>query len=88
MDELIASIEEYAGLFLTIDEIALLLCIDAPALRREIRNGKTEHAKAYHRGKLTSMLEVRRQTVLFAKKGSPAAEALVNNYMSKQSSNE
>lgn len=88
MEEIIKLIEEYAGLFLTIDEIAILLEMDPAELRREIRHGRNEKAKAYQRGKLKSMLEVRRQTVEFAKKGSPAAENLVNNYIQKQAQNE
>lgn len=87
MEEL-EKIEEYAGLFLTIDEIAVLLDIDATELRREIRHGKTDRARAYKKGKIKSILEVRRQTVEFAKKGSPAAEDLVNNYINAQKKNE
>jgi len=85
MDDLI---EEYAALLLTIDEIAMLVDLDPAELRREIRFGKTDHAKAYHRGKLKTIVEVRKQTVMFAKKGSPAAEALVNDYIIKQKQNE
>jgi hypothetical protein len=81
-------IEEYAGLFLTLDEISLLLGLDPSELRRDIRHGKSERSKAYNRGKLKSILEIRRQTVSFAKKGSPAAEELVHGYIQKQKSNE
>jgi hypothetical protein len=87
MDE-ITQIEEYAGLFLTVDEIALLMNIDASEFRRDIRHGKSDRAKAYLRGKLKSIVEIRRQTVMFAKKGSPAAENLVNGYILKQQQNE
>ena len=87
MDEL-AQIEEYAGLFLTVDEIALLMNFDASELRRDIRHGKSDRAKAYLRGKLKSIVEIRKQTVMFAKKGSPAAENLVNGYLLKQQQNE
>ncbi|MDA3943698.1 MAG: hypothetical protein PF694_09195 [Bacteroidetes bacterium] len=88
MDEIAVQIEEYAGLFLTIDEIALLLSIDQAELRREIRHGKSERARAYLRGKLKTVVEIRKQTVMFAKKGSPAAESLVNGYIIKQQQNE
>ncbi|MDD4374219.1 MAG: hypothetical protein PHG67_09905 [Bacteroidales bacterium] len=88
MDEIIDQIEDYAGLLLTVDEIALLLDLDSAELRREIRHGKSARAKAYQKGKLKTIVEVRRQTVLFAKKGSPAAENLVNHYMTKQQQNE
>lgn len=88
MAEINALIEEYAGLLLTIDEIALLLELDPAELRREVRHGKSDRARAYLRGKLATIVEVRRQTVLFAKKGSPAAENLVNGYIVKQQQNE
>jgi len=88
MDEVNKLIEEYAGLFLTIEEIAVLLDVDPAELRRDIRGGKSERSKAYNRGKLNSILEVRRQTVAFAKKGSPSAEELVQGYIIKQAKNE
>jgi hypothetical protein len=88
MDEIEQKIEEYAGLFLTVDEISLLLDIDPAEFRRDIRHGKNERARAYNRGKLKSILDVRRQTVAFAKKGSPAAEELVQGYIVKQKNNE
>lgn len=81
-------IEEYAGLFLTIDEISLLLDLEPIQFRREISAGKSANAKAYQKGKLQSMLEMRRQTVMFAKKGSPQAEAFVQEYMANQKQNE
>jgi hypothetical protein len=84
----LSKIEEYAGLFLTIDEIAILLDLDPAELRRDIRHGKSARARAYNKGKIQSILEVRRQTVEFAKKGSPAAEELVNTYIINQKKNE
>jgi hypothetical protein len=81
-------IEEYAGLFLTIDEISLLLDLDPIQFRREISAGKSDNARAYQKGKLQSMLEMRRQTVMFAKKGSPQAESFVQEYIANQKQNE
>jgi hypothetical protein len=81
-------LEEYASLFLTIDEIAILLNADAESLRREIRHGKNETAVAYQRGKLKTIVEIRKQQVMFAKKGSPSAENLLNGYLIKQQKNE
>lgn len=88
MEEINQKIEEYAGLFLTIDEIAVLIDIDPAQLRREVRQGVSDRAKAYKRGKLKTILEVRRQTVEFAIKGSAAAESLVNTYIAKQQQHE
>lgn len=84
----IEKLEEYASLLLTIDQIALLLEIDAQELRRKIRHGKNDIADAYNRGKLKTIVEIRKQTVEFAKKGSPAAENLVQSYIVKQTQNE
>jgi hypothetical protein len=77
-------IEEYASLFFTIDEIAMLIGGDANDLRREIKANKTESAKAYHRGKLATEIELRRQTLQFAKKGSPQAETAMLDFLKKQ----
>ena len=87
-NEILEQIEEYASLFFTIDEISLLLDLSAEQFRREVRHGQSPLAKAYHRGKLQTILEIRRQTVMFAKKGSPQAEAFVKDYMEKQEGNE
>ncbi len=88
MDDQLKLIEEYAALLLTVDEIALLCELDPEELRREVRHGKSERARAYLRGKLMTIVEIRKQTVLFAKKGSPAAENLVHSYISKMKENE
>ena len=77
-------IEEYASLFLTVEEIAILLNVDVQELRREIKGMTTERAKAYHRGKLTTTIELRKQTLQFARKGSPQAEAAMLDFLSKQ----
>lgn len=84
----IAAIEDYASLFLTIDEIALLLDLDAETLRREIRFKKSDLAKAYWRGKLQTVIAMRRQTLTYSTKGSPTAENLMQNYHLKQIQNE
>lgn len=81
-------VEEYAGLFFTIDEICILCDLDPVQFRREIRAARTRLAKAYLNGKINSMLEIRRLTVEFAKKGSPQAEILVKEYIEKMESNE
>lgn len=82
------NVEEYAALLLTIHEISILCNLDAEELRREIRGGKSEIALAYQRGKLQTIVDIRRQTVLYAKKGSPAAENLVHDYILKQKQHE
>jgi Zn/Cd-binding protein ZinT len=81
-------IEEYASLFFTIDEIAMLLDGDTQELRREIKANTTEAAKAYYRGKLKTQIELRKQTLNFARKGSPQAEAAMIDFLKKQNLSE
>lgn len=88
MDQPLEKIEELAGLFLTIEEIAFLCDIDEANLRREIRGKKSPAAKAYYRGKLNTVVAMRRQTLDFAKAGSPQAESLMIEFIDKQDSNE
>lgn len=90
MDEnqVYSKVEQYASLFLTIDEICLLCALEPTQFRREVRNGKSKLAQSYLKGKLESMVQIRRMTVEFAKKGSPQAESLVREYIEKMESNE
>lgn len=81
-------IEEYAALFLTVDEIALLMDVKAEDLRREIKGQNTNRAKAYLKGKLRTTIELRRQTLQFAQKGSPQAEAAMLDFLAKQNLSE
>ena len=81
-------IEEYASLFFAIDEIAMLLDVDTQELRREIKSNRTEAAKAYYRGKLKTQIELRKQTLNFARKGSPQAEAAMIDFLKKQNLSE
>ena len=85
---LLDRVEEFASLFFTVDEISLIVDLSPSDFRREVRYGKSDLAKAYHRGKLKTMIEIRRLTVEFAKKGSPQAEAFVKDYIEKQEENE
>ena len=81
-------VEEFASLFFTVDEISIMLELSSSDFRREVRYGKSDLAKAYHQGKLKTMVDIRRLTVEFAKKGSPQAEAFVKDYIEKQEENE
>ena len=81
-------IEEYASLFLTVDQIAILLDVSAEELRREIRIGTSPEAKAYRRGQLETTVELRRQTKMFAEKGSPQAEESMTEFGRQQKASE
>ncbi|MDR0754186.1 MAG: hypothetical protein LBF04_02235 [Prevotellaceae bacterium] len=88
MQSNIKLIEEYASLFFTIDEISMILNINPQELRREIKANKTDAAKAYYRGKLKTQIELRKQTLEFAKKGSPQAETAMTDFLKKQNLSE
>lgn len=88
MDEILAQIEEYAALFLTIDEISMLIDCDAITLRREVKAKQSDRAKAYHRGKLKTIVAMRRQMLDFATAGSPQAETFMVEFSEKQAHNE
>lgn len=77
-------IEEYASLFMTIDEIAILLDFDREDFRREVRARKSLRAKAYFKGRLQTEIEMRRTTKQFAEKGSPQAEAQMIEFNRRQ----
>jgi hypothetical protein len=77
-------IEEYASLFFTVSEIALMIDADQEEFRREIRAKTSPRAKAYYKGRIKTEIEMRRSTKQFAEKGSPQAEALMNEFGKKQ----
>jgi hypothetical protein len=56
--------------------------------RREIKGQNTKRAKAYMKGKLRTVVELRRQTLQFARKGSPQAEAAMLDCLAKQNLSE
>ena len=87
-ETIIQQIEEYASLFFTVNEICTLLDLDPDTFRREVRHGKSEIARAYHKGKLKNLVAIRRMTVEFAKKGSPQAEMLIRDYIEKMEGDE
>ena len=81
-------IEEYAAALLTPLEIAILM--DIPASERKTFNvrcrtqeGSPEY-EAFHRGRLTTKLELRRNIIKLAKAGSPAAEPLAERFLAEQ----
>lgn len=82
------AIHEYASLFFTIDEISHLIDVDPKELRREIRNKQSDVSKTYHKGKLETQVKLRKQTKLFAEKGSPQAEQTMKDLYEKQCNNE
>lgn len=81
-------IREYAALFLTISEIAILLKMNEDELREEISKKTSCIGLAYRRGKLETILDLRRQEIELAKLGSPIGLELTQKYMLDQKINE
>ena len=81
-------IREYASLLLTISEIAILLKIDEDELRESISIKTSCIAMAYLRGKMETVLTLRRQEIDLAKLGSPIAIELTQKYLIDQTINE
>ena len=71
--EQIENIEKWAGIFMPISDMAIMMNIPCEMLRDEIRNRNTEVSLAYHRGKASSRLKLRHQEMLLAQVGSPLA---------------
>jgi hypothetical protein len=84
LDQQLAEIEELSGLFLTADEIAILLDLDIEAFMKCINNRKGDAYKAYFRGKTKSKKLIRENVVKMARNGSPQAEEMVDGYISAQ----
>lgn len=83
-EEQLKQVQEYASLFLTIDEIAILLEIDFSDLKKAVCSKTNSAYKAYNKGKLLTKIELRKNVIKMAKHGSPQAELLVEDYQKKQ----
>lgn len=87
-DDQLNLLEEYAAALLPPSEIAILLEIPASerknfGVRCRIHEGTPEY-EAFHRGRLTTKLELRRNIIKLAKAGSPAAEPLAEKFLQEQ----
>lgn len=83
-EEILAKIEEYAGLLTTISDMAILLDIDEDVLRDEITNKTSIVSLRYRKAKAATELELRRQEIDLAKLGSPIAIELVQKHKMTQ----
>ena len=83
-DEQLKDIEELAGLFLTADEIAILIDLDIDLFIAEISNKKSRAFAAYFLGKTRSKKKIRENVIKMARNGSPQAEELADAYIESQ----
>lgn len=82
--EQIEKIAEYAGLLITIADIAVLLEVDEDELRENISIKSTEVSKAYRKAKAERVLEIRNEEIMLAKLGSPGAMDIIQKYIIDQ----
>jgi hypothetical protein len=83
-DDILKQIEFLAGLFFTIEEISIRLNINETELRREIRGKISPRAQAYIKGKMDQILELRKELINYAKRGSNQADTIVTQLINKQ----
>lgn len=72
-DEELKKIEQWAQIYLTVSDMAIILDVPAEALREDINNKSSKAFKAYHKGKVLSKLKLREQEMKLALIGSPLA---------------
>lgn len=72
-DNELKQIEQMAAIYLPISDMATVLGISADQLRRDIKDRNSPVAQAYIKGKVASKIELRKQTMMLAKVGSPIA---------------
>ena len=83
-DEQLKTIEELSGLFLSYEEIAIMIDVDYETFKRAARNKTSIVYKAYYKGRTVAKLEIRKNVVNLAKMGSPQAEILTDKYIADQ----
>ncbi len=81
MDKLLGKIEEYAKLFFTPKEVAIL-CNDL-SLNDKLQDGVSPEYMAYKRGVLTQEKELRLDLIELAQVGSPKAQEEVLKLINK-----
>lgn len=75
------TIEEMAGCFMRISDIAVMLDVPADVLRSDIADRSSEAARAYRRGKVSSKLELMRNERKLAQLSSPLAIENSHRYL-------
>lgn len=83
-DELLQYVHDNAALFLSPEEIAILLDLDVARFCAEVKSRKGLIYMNYMKGKTESKKAIRENVVKMAKHGSPQAEELAEKYISEQ----
>ena len=82
--DILLRVEEYAGLFLFPEEIAVMIEIPYDDFARLLKNKKSPAYLAYMKGKTTSKMQIRKNIISMARNGSPQAEMLAGKFISDQ----
>jgi predicted DNA-binding protein YlxM (UPF0122 family) len=82
--EQLKMIEEYAGLFLSWRDIAVLLDLNPDDFYQEWRKKSSEIFKSYQKGQILRKCSLRRPVIKMAEHGSPQAEMLADKFFSEQ----
>ena len=87
-DEQLEQLEEYAAALMNVSEISILLDIPTDERNRFkvmcLQDDNSPLYKSFHKGRLTTKLELRRNIIKLAKAGSPAAEPLAIRFIKEQ----
>jgi len=81
-------VEEYASLFFTPEEIAILIDFSDEELKKQLRKKDSDVYRAYMKGKLTTMMNIRRHQITLARNGSPKAEEYIDKLIRLQNASE
>jgi len=81
-------VEEYSSLFFTPEEIAILIDFSDEELKKQLRKKDSDVYRAYMKGKLTTMMNIRRHQITLARNGSPKAEEYIDKLIRLQNASE
>ena len=81
-------IKEYASVFMRVTDIAILLDLDIDKLKNDIQTNDNEAFKAYHKGKLETVLTYQTQEVQLGLDGSPLSAELIKEFITNQNMDE
>ena len=80
----IEKVKEYAALFMSLDDIAVLINQDPEEIKTAFQDKSGEFYRAYRSGQVNAKLTLRRPVIKMAGLGSPQAEILADKYLNEQ----
>ena len=86
--EQLQQVSELAGFLTPLSDIAVMMGVDADALRMDIRDRSTPVSLAYHKAKAATALKLRKQELELANVGSPLAVQQTKGYLLDMESDE